>query len=241
MFQNAKGTAYSEFGVPSAANVENLKKIIPEDELFPIEKSKSWVYHHGFKAWSEERWLCMDIYRKYFGEPTCLEDVVSGTQWMQCEGYKAIFEEARRQWPYCSMAINWCYNEPWLSAANNCLLTYPSEKKPAYFSVKDSLRNSIPTARVPKFDWNAGEEFSFELWYLNDAPKAVSDTVRTTLTVGDQTVDFGAWETGAVDACSNKQGETLRVVLPKADASDMTLTLESANGDSTSYRLLYRK
>ena len=241
MFQNAKGTAYSEFGVPSAANVENLRKIIPEDELFPIEKSKSWVYHHGFKAWSEERWLCMDVFRKYFGEPSCLEDVVEGTQWMQCEGYKAIFEEARRQWPYCSMAVNWCYNEPWLSAANNCLLTYPSEKKPAYYSVRDSLRNSIPTARVPKFDWKAGENFNFELWYLNDAPEAVSDTVRATLTIGDVVIELANWETGEVAACANKQGAKVVRELPWVDAKDMTLTLESANGNTNAYRLMYKK
>ena len=241
MFQNGHGTAYSEFGVPSAASVENLKKIIPEDELFPIEKSKSWIYHHGFKAWSEERWLCMDVYRKYFGEPACLEDVVDNTQWMQCEGYKAIFEEARRQWPYCSMAINWCYNEPWITAANNALFTYPAEKKPAYFAVKDSLRNTIASARLPKFDWKAGEEFSFELWYLNDAPVPVSDTVRATVKVGDKTYDFGTWETGEIGACENKQGETIRLTLPETDAHDLLLTLDSANGNSSEYRLLYRK
>ena len=241
MFQNAHGTAYSEFGVPSAASVENLKKIIPEDELFPIERTESWVYHHAFGAWGEQRWLCLDVVRKYFGEPACIADVVDATQWMQCEGYKAIFEEARRQWPYCSMAINWCFNEPWITAANNALFTYPAEKKPAYWSVRDSLRNSIPSARIPKFDWSAGEEFSFSLWYLNDAPEAVSDTVRATIRIGSEEIPLATWETGEIPACTNKQGETIRVILPQcSDTRELLLMLESANGNTSTYTLLYR-
>ncbi|MBP3918636.1 MAG: hypothetical protein J6I50_05650 [Clostridia bacterium] len=240
MFQKGHGTAYSEFGVPSTASVENLKKIIPENELFPIEKTESWLYHHAFKAWGEERWLCLDIVEKYFGKPTCIEDVVNATQWMQCEGYKAIFEEARRQWPYCSMAINWCYNEPWITAANNALFTYPAEKKPAYDAVKDSLRNTIASARIPKFDWHAGEEFSFELWYLNDAPYEVSDTIHAFLTVGDKRLKLADWTTGTVGANENCKGETVTVTLPAVDASELHLILESENGNSTEYRLLYR-
>ncbi len=242
MFQKAHGTAYSEFGVPSTASAENLRKIIPEDELFPIEKTKSWLYHHAFKAWGEERWLSLDIVRKYFGEPTCIEDVVDATQWLQCEGYKAIFEEARRQWPYCSMAINWCFNEPWITAANNALFTYPAEKKPAYFAVKDSLRNTIASARVAKFDWAAGEEFACELWCLNDAPESVSDTIHATVTVGNQTFDLGTWETGDVAANANKQGDTVKLVLPKDEAAGnvLLLKLESAKGYSSEYKLLYK-
>lgn len=241
MFQNARGTAYSEFGVPSTASAENLKKIIPADELFPIERTESWIYHHAFGAWGSERWLCLDIVRKYFGEPTCIEDVVHATQWMQCEGYKAIFEEARRQWPYCSMAINWCFNEPWITAANNALFTYPAEKKPAYWSVRDSLRNSIPTARIPKFDWRGGEEFSFVLWYCNDAPEVVSDTVRVTLRIGEEVRTLTTWETGDVASCTNKEGDTIRVTLPDVDADALVLTLESANGNTNEYKLLYRR
>lgn len=243
MFQTAHGTAYSEFGVPSTASVENLRKIIPEEELFPIDRTESWIYHHAFGAWGTERWLCLDVVRKYFGEPTCIEDVVQATQWMQCEGYKAIFEEARRQWPYCSMAINWCFNEPWITAANNALFTYPADKKPAYWAVKDSLRNTIASARIPKFDWAAGETFSFELWYLNDAPEAVSDTVRASVRLGDQTFVLAVWETGLVSANTNRQGETVQMVLPDVDinTNEFLLILESTQGNSTEYKLLYRR
>ena len=214
-----------------------LKKIIPPEEMFPVEKTESWLYHHAFGAWGEERWICLDIIRKYFGEPSCIKDIVDATAWLQCEGYKAIFEEARRQWPYCSMAINWCYNEPWITAANNSLLIYPCQKKPAYYAVADSLRPTLASARIPKFDWRAGETFSAELWLLNDAPETVSDTVTAELVMGDKTYPLSVWETGAVGANSNAKGANVSFVIPDNSEDALTLRLTSAKGNSSEYKL----
>jgi len=239
MFQNAHGTAYSEFGVPGTASADNLRKIIPEEELFPIERTESWVYHHAFGAWGEQRWLCLDLVRKYFGEPACLEDVVNATQWMQCEGYKAIFEEARRQWPYCSMAINWCCNEPWITAANNALFTYPNEKKPAYYAVRDSLRPVLASARLPKFDWKAGQTFTAQLWLLNDSPDEISDTLTASLLLAGEEIPLGSWETGSLSARENRCGPEVSLLLPAADAVEMTLRLTAGDGRSSEYRLRY--
>ena len=81
------------------------------------------------------------------------------------------------------------------------------------------------------------------MWYLNDAPEAVSDTVRASVTIGARTFDLACWETGAVSANTNKQGETVRMVLPETDddTNELLLTLESEQGNSTVYKLLYRK
>ncbi|MBR5221903.1 MAG: hypothetical protein IKV66_13025, partial [Clostridia bacterium] len=73
------------------------------------------------------------------------------------------------------------------------------------------------------------------------APEAVSDTVRATLTIGDQVIELANWETGEVAACANKQGAKVVRELPWVDAKDMTLTLESANGNTNAYRLMYKK
>jgi len=50
---------------------------------------------------------------RYFGRPATLEQLVEWGQWLQSEGLKFVFEEARRQKPVCSMALSWCFNEPW--------------------------------------------------------------------------------------------------------------------------------
>ncbi|HAQ19448.1 MAG TPA: hypothetical protein DCR40_09490, partial [Prolixibacteraceae bacterium] len=106
-------TAYTEFGMPAPASVEILKTIIPKEELWPPKPGASWESHHAYKAWVGNTWLCQDIIEDYFGVSNTLEELVANGQLMQGEGYKCIFEEARRQKPYCAMAANWCYNEPW--------------------------------------------------------------------------------------------------------------------------------
>ena len=47
---NAENTAYTEFGNPSASDIDTLKSIIPEDELFPPKPGGAWQEHHAFYA-----------------------------------------------------------------------------------------------------------------------------------------------------------------------------------------------
>lgn len=238
--QHAHHTAYIEFGNPSISPVENLKKIIPENELFPIEPTESWVHHHGFYAWGNERWLCLPVIERYCGKAESLSDLVAQSQWLQSEGYKAIFEEARRQSPYCSMAINWCFQEPWITAANNSLLAYPSVKKPAYYAVKNSLRPILASAKIPKFDWTSGETFSAEVWLLNDTVEKTNVKITATLTLGGDVLATLCWNTGLCGG--NKIGPALNAVLPDAEhLSELKLTLDCENSEySSEYTLCYK-
>lgn len=242
LFQNSNNSAYTEFGNPSISPVENLKKAIPAEELFPFKETKSWLYHHGFKAWGNDRWLCLPTLEKYYGPITSLEDAVARSQLLQSQGYKAIFEEARRQWPYCSMAINWCWQEPWITAGNNSLLAYPTIKKPAYYAVQQSLRPTLASARIPRFDWKPSEVFSAQLWLLNDAPNEVNTTVTAELWLDGQKLATLDWETGPVAAGSNLLGPTLNAVLPDTtDLAELKLVLTAKDpGLSSEYILCYK-
>lgn len=238
-FQRSSNTAYTEFGVPSAASVELLKKIIPQDELFPIKPTASWIAHHGFEAWGDDTWLCLPTLEKYFGVPSSLEEVVDLSNWLQCTGYQAAFEEMRKQWPYCSMMLNWCYNEPWITAANNSIISYPAIPKPSYEYVKSAMRPALFSARISKFDWKAGEMFEAEIWFLNDQPQAIRGDVHIRLQVGNESIELLDWHAEA-KANGNVQGPTVRFILPNVEANCLTLTLESDDKLSNSYRLLYR-
>ena len=239
-FQSNYNTAYTEFGVPALSDVETLKKIIPEEELFPIKETEAWVAHHGFKAWGRERWVCQSVYERYFGVPQSLEQMVAGQQWMQNEGYRGAFEEMRRQWPHCSMGINWDYNEPWITAAGNELITYPAKINPCYYYVQKAMRPTLFSAKIPKFNWKEGETFEAELWLLNDAPEAVSGKVHVTARVGEEVFDLLEWS-AATDANSHKRGPTVRFVLPRAEGENkVVLTLSAENGMESEYEYLYR-
>ncbi|MBQ2833831.1 MAG: hypothetical protein IJE71_04415 [Clostridia bacterium] len=240
LFQHNRCTAYTEFGVPGVTDVGELKRIIPESELFPIRDMGSWRLHHAFGAWGAQRWLCMDVLEMYAQEPLdTLEKVAALSNWLQCEGYKAIFEEARRQAPYCSMAINWCYCEPWVTAAGNSLITYPIKPKPAYYAVKAALRPVLASARIPRFDWNAGDCFHAELWLLNDSPEEAQAQIKASILLDGIEYPLLTWDSGEVSANANRIGPTINWLLPDADASEFTLRLE-AGAYSSEYRLCYR-
>lgn len=230
IFQNAHNTAYTEFGVPSITSVSELKKIIPEKDLFPIKPTEEWMAHHAFYAWQDNCWLCLDVIEHYFGELKDLESTVAYSQWLQSEGYKNIFEEARRQWPYCSMAINWCYQEPWITAANNSLITYPFIKKPAYYSVKESLRPILASAKIPKFSWHNGEVFTAEIWYLNDSPESSEEEITAYVQIADQKYELLTWKTRLVNARTSKIGPAVNLVLPDIQGIEkITLILQTKN------------
>lgn len=243
MFNDSHYTAYTEFGVPSVPEVDYLKTFIPEDQLFPPREDSTWKTHHAFGSWCFwDTWICLDIMEEYFGKPTSLEDIVRYSNWLQCEGYKAIFEEARRQKPYCSMAINWCYNEPWKTAANNSLLSYPALPKKAYYAVQNSLKNTVPSARLQKFSYESGEVFSAELWFLNDADIGVEDEeIRVVLEIGGNRTELLNWKIGICEKNTNKQGHIVQYVLPKVKGVEcFRLILESATHGSNSYDLHYK-
>ena len=239
-FQRAYKTAYTEFGVPSIAPLSVLKRIIPEKEIFPIEDTDSYILHHARGAWGKERWACLDILEHYFGKPDGIDDLIYQSNLLQCEGYKAAFEEARRQWPHCSAAINWVYNEPWYTAANNSLLIYPETPKPAYFAVKSALRPSVFSARIPKFDWQDGEKFKAEIWLLNDSNSAVSAEAKVYLKIGDRVITLLEGIRAECLPKSNMECATVCCVLPKIfDVGLMTLIISSNAEYSNEYTLKY--
>jgi len=185
-----------------------------------------------------------DLLTEYFGESSTLEQLVSVGQWMQSEGYKCIFEEARRQKPYCSMAMNWCFNEPWPTAANNSLLNYPCKPKPAFYAVSESCRPVLASARIPKFRWNEGEEFSSDLFLLNDVYKEFpKGKVEVTISAGEQTVVIFNWDFPPVEKNKNIAGPTVRYTLPHFDSDRITLTLKVEGHPewNSHYTLIYHQ
>ena len=136
------------------------------------------------------------------------------------------------------MMLNWCYNEPWITAANNSIISYPANPKPSYEFVKSALRPTIFSARISKFDWSAGEVFEAELWLLNDSPKTVSGKVHARLQIGNEIIDLLEWYAEAEEN-ANRQGPTVRQILPNIDTDRLVLSLESGER-SSSYCLLYR-
>jgi len=246
-FQKARNTAYSEFGCPGASPVDYLKQYIPAGELWPPRPGTSWETHHGLGAWAPAdvtTWLCLGAIETLFGPMHSLEETVERSNWLQSEGYKSVFEEARRQQPRCAMALNWCFNEPWPSAANNSLVNWPARPKPALASVAQACRPVLASARIPRFQWRPGELFSVEFWMLNDRFAAQpGGTMKAELLVGAQRRLLGKWTFQEVPAQGALPGPCFTAVLPDLSVNEFTLwlTVESQPGWASSYRLSLRR
>ena len=227
-FPKARNTAYTEFGVPGIACKKLLERIIPAEELFPPQSGTYWQARHAFHAWdgSPDSWLELWCVEHYFGMPASLEQLVEWSQWLQCEGLKCVFEEARRQKPVCSMAFNWCFNEPWPNAANNSLLSWPAEPKPSLKAVGAALRPVLASARIPKFSWEPGETFTADLYLLNDGPEELpKGRIDAILRVAKRDILLVRWNYTGTAANCNICGPTIRYSLPDLPAGRLDLIL----------------
>lgn len=143
------------------------------------------------------------------------EELVWQSQTLQAIGYKAIFEEGRRQKPYCSMVLNWCLNEPWPTAANNSIIAYPNLKKPSFEAVQAALRPVMASAKFERFDFLAGDQLEFDLWVLNDRYKKLDGgLIKAFLTTDGQRKQIGSWHFDPVEANQNLEGPRIRYQIP---------------------------
>jgi beta-mannosidase len=239
----AHNSAYTEFGMPAPSSVEVLKTIIPEAELWPPKPGNSWESHHAYNAWQGNTWLCQDIIEDYFGTSATLEELVANGQLMQGEGYKCIYENARRQKPYCSMALNWCYNEPWPTAANNSIVNWPNIPKPGFYAVKNACRPVLSSAQIPKMKWKEGEIFSADIWMLSDFYQELPAGKVTIKLVADGTeIHLLKWEYNKIEANLNQRGPTVRYQLPswKTDRIKLILEVEGHPEYNSEYTLAYQ-
>jgi beta-mannosidase len=167
--------------------------------------------------------------------------MVDQSNWLQTEGYRAAFEETRRQWPHCSAALNWCFNEPWYTVGNNSLVLYPDAPKPAYYSVQSALRPVLFSARVTKFSWEEGEKFKAEIWLLNDSNEIVSSSAKIYFKLGDKIIPLLNSVSGECAPKTNQECASVTCVLPYDEsANEISLVIE-AGEHSNEYRLQYKR
>jgi len=230
VYPASNATAYMEFGVPGPASAERLREIIPENEIWPVRPDGAWVAHHAFGAWPTSdsmAWLYPEVAEHYFGPPGSLEQIVARLQLLQAEGYKAIYEEGRRQKPACSAVACWVFNEPWPCAANNSLVAWPNSPKPAYHAVAAANRPVMASARIPRFDWRRGADFSATLFLLNDSPQPVGPLLfNARLEAGERSLSLAKWDCAGTVANTHCQGPVVTGQVPDWPGETFDLVVE---------------
>ena len=244
---DSKFTAYTEFGCASPSPWEYIKTFIPGSELNEPAPSGSWEIHHAFKAWHKENtWMSLDQIERFYGDDLSLPDLCSKGNLLQTLLYRYLYEEMRKHWPYTSMALNWCLNEPWPTAAGNSLLNYPAEPKPAYYGVKEALREQKYSIRIRKLLWNSGEEFRGDLWILNTSPYQIeSGKAEVKVVFDEKTIETYVWEYEEIRGLKNLKGPDFVFAIPdnnSGSTEQLEITIRSLTGQNldSSYVLLVK-
>lgn len=233
--QNSRNTGYTEFGGGGFSTKETLLQIADISELKPLNLENEIAVAHGTHALSLET-------ERYFGKITDFDKLIECGQLMQNVVQQFIFEEARRQKPYCSIVSNWCFNEPWPNTGNNSLICYPDNTKPAYYAVARACRSVLASARYRKFVYYAGETIDFDVYLLNDSLDKLPDgIVDIYIQIGDdEKIKLLRWEYSNVPVCKNAVGPTVRFELPFVNDADTLHIILEAGDYSSKYVLLYR-
>jgi beta-mannosidase len=196
VFGSARATAYTEFGSGGPADINTLRLFMNDDDLWPPEVGTVWETHCGVKAWDgdPDSWLMRSLIEKYFGIQTNLECLLDNGSLMQAEAMAFIYQEARRQSPRCAMALCWCLNEPWPTAADNSLISWPSHPKPAFDAAKKSCRPRFASLKTPRWGHRQGSVFEGELWFLDDTDQPRPAMVlEYGIDVDGQKTTLGSW------------------------------------------------
>lgn len=240
VIKRSQATTYTEFGCNGGATPEYLKKYVMTEEDYRDchPSNEVWTSHHAFGAWNAPNWLGKGEVRYYFGAWRDMDDLMDKTLYLQAMAYQTMFEEMRRQWPACSMAINWDFNEPWPCAAGNSLLNWPSEPKPAYFAVQSALRPTILSADASKNRFLSGEDYTADVWVLNDAAEPSAPvTVTVTLICGETRTEIGKVEVGSVAPRSNAKFGS--VSFPITKEMPERFSVEYASAERPEYNSTY--
>lgn len=219
-------TAYTEFGVGAPSDEDYLRTFMTEEEVLDPKPGGIWEKRHAFfSCGTPERWFNRGAIRDLTGcddEPLAL--FAAGNE-LQGRMYAAMFEECRRKWPRSSMALNWCLNEPWPTAAGNGLINYPARPRVSYAHVQNALRHQKLSLRTVKLSWQKHEEASVQAWLLNDQYRtfgACTATVTLSWEGGERVL--GTWNFDPVQENQNQKGGTFTFPLPLAEECQVTIT-----------------
>lgn len=185
----------------------------------------------------------LNTLERYFGPTDNLDQLIERGQFLQAEGLRFVYEEARRQKPYCSMALNWCFNDVWPSAANNSIVEYPAEPKPGFWAVSKACRPALVSAQITKFQWEETELFSAGLWLLCDTYESLGTGVAVVkLKQDEHEEELCRWHFDHSEPNKNLVGPAARTKLQgwKPGRIKLLITVENRPELDSEYTFMYK-
>src|SRR5690625_2501573 len=169
LFNEGSNLLHSEFGVDGLTNLKSLQATMKSENRWPVMLQNPVWYHLGSWWVQEEQWS--DI----FGEFSDLETAIEATQFLQAEGVRYAIERNRARKYRNSGVLPWMFNEPYPMAACTSAVDYFGRPKHLYYASAQAYNIVSVTAKFAKQAWDAGSDFSAELWVANSSTQAYKD------------------------------------------------------------------
>ncbi len=152
----------SEMGAPGASRMEVLNRIAAGHALWPPSHANPLWVHHG--EWWIQWYQMLQLFGPWREDQPDLPAYVACSRYLQAEALRYCIESVRRREPKASGALIWMGNEPYANTANNSLLEYDGEPKPAYGVLRRSFAPLHASCRYERVAHRPGDEFCGEIW-----------------------------------------------------------------------------
>jgi len=213
----------SEFGLQALPAVATLEKYISPNLRWPI--GQVYEFHNLGKA-------KMMKYINATPHQENLASYVEASQKMQAYYYQRSTEHWRIRKYRVSGTLFWQFNEPWPAICWS-VVDYELTPKLAYERIKDSYNPLLIAADLAVRGWKPGDDFSTDLYLVNDYDRDYSG-LKVSAFVGGKQV--GSW-TADAGADSTKKLATLTTKLPAS--GPVVLELKVFKGEEMVSHNLY--
>lgn len=129
-FRHQSQKLHSERGMPNVPNFESLQRMLPLEKLWPM--SDAWGQHDYTLRGAQGGESFNAIMNKRFGTPKDARQFTKWAQWLNYDGYRAMYESAQQ---YRKGLLIWMSHACWPSMVW-CTYDYYYEPTAAYFGVK---------------------------------------------------------------------------------------------------------
>ena len=152
----------TEFGAQALPNADGLRRIFPEDALFPDDE-EDWALwdYHNFQKHELTTIAGVSI-------GSTVEEFIENTQSYQAKLTKFAAENLRRQkYNPVGGAFQFMFNEDWPSV-NWGVVDYWRAPKPGYHALKEAYQPILASLEWTQYAFSPGDTVEVGLWVIND-------------------------------------------------------------------------
>ena len=184
-FSLQTGKLHSERGMPNVPNIESLLRMLSPEEIWPV--NEGWAKHDFTMLGAQRGREFMKIMSEMFGEASSAEEFTEWAQWINYDGYRAMFESSQT----CRQGLLiWMSHPCWPSIVWQTY-DYYFDPTAAYFGTKKAcepvhiqynpLAEKVQLVNISRKDFTSVEAYAEVLDIYGRQISA--DTCTTTLPV----------------------------------------------------------